>query len=85
MLIIEFFGRENSRSKPFRSSLLTMDSPDPEPTLSPVQQKMTKRELIDKERQQIVLRMLFEMQHSGIEGKFLRGTLTVMMIAASFM
>jgi hypothetical protein len=55
-----------------------MDPPDPEPSLSPVQQKKTKRELTGEERQQIVLRLLFEMQHSGIDGsKFLRGTLTV--------
>ena len=60
-----------------------MDSPDPESTLSPVQQKTTKRELTGEERQQIVSRLLFEMQDSGIEGKFLRGTLTV--VAASFM
>ena len=77
MFKIEFFGRENSRSEPFRWPLTTMDSPDPEPTLSPVQQKTTKRELAGEERQQIVSRLLFEMQYSGIEGKFLRGTLTV--------
>jgi hypothetical protein len=36
-----------------------------------------KRKLTGKERQQFVLRLLFEIQHSGIDGKFLRGTLTV--------
>ena len=51
-----------------------MDSPDPEPTLSLVQQKKTKRELNGEERQQIVSRLLFEMQHLGIEGKYLRDT-----------
>ena len=60
-----------------------MDSPDPEPTVSLVQQKKTKRELTGEERQQFVSRLLFEMQHSGIEGKFLRDTLTVN--AVSFM
>ena len=83
MLIIEFLGNENGRSEPFRWSLATMDSPDPEPTLSLVQQKKTKRELIGEKRQQIVSRLLFEMQHSGIEGKFLRDTL--MVNGASFM
>ena len=33
-----------------RWSLATMDSPDPKPTLSPVQQKTTKRELTGEER-----------------------------------
>ena len=59
-----------------------MDSRDPEPKVSHLQQKKTKRELIGEERQQIVSRLLIEMQHSGIEGKFLRGTLTV--IAGEF-
>ena len=54
-----------------------MDPLDPKPVLSPVKQKKTKRELTDKEKQQIVSRLLFEMQHSGIDGKFVRGTLTV--------
>ena len=54
-----------------------MDPPDPEAPLTPVPQKKTKRELTGEERQQIVSRLLFEMQHSGIDGKFLRGTLTV--------
>ena len=75
MFIIEFLGHENSQSEPFLWSLAMMDPPDPEPPLSHVQQKKTKRELIGKEWQQIVSRLLFEMQHSGIDGKFLRGTL----------
>ena len=45
--------------------------------LSHVQQKKTKRELTGKERQHIVSRLLFEMQCSGIDGKFLRRTLSV--------
>ena len=55
-----------------------MDPPDPEPPLSPVQQKKTKRELSTGEQtQQHVSRLLFEMQHSGIDDRFLRDTLTV--------
>ena len=68
----------------FRWSLATPGpwTLDPEPPFSPVQQKKTKRELTGKERQQIGSRLLFEMQHSGTDGKFLRGTLTV--IAGKF-
>ena len=55
-----------------------MDPPDPNPPLTPVPQKKKKRELTGKERQQIVLRLLFEMmQNLSVDGKFLRGTLTV--------
>ena len=59
-----------------------MDPPDPELPVSPVQQKKTKRELTGEERQQIVSRLLFEMQNSSIDGKFLRGTL--MAVAGKF-
>ena len=54
-----------------------MDPPDPDPPLTPVPQKKTKRELTGEERQQIVSRLLFEMQNLSVDGKFLRGTLTV--------
>ena len=53
-----------------------MDPPDPDPPLTPVLQKKAKREVIGKERQQIVSRLLFEMQNLSVDGKFLRGTLT---------
>ena len=74
MFIVEFLCRENSQSELFQWSLATMDPPDPKSTLSPVQQIKTKRKLADKESQQIVSRLLFEMQHSGIDGKFSRHT-----------
>ena len=54
-----------------------MDPPDPDPSLTPVPQKKAKRELTGEERQQIVSRLLFEMQNSSVDGKFLRDTLTV--------
>jgi hypothetical protein len=52
-----------------------MDPPDPEPPLTPVPNKNTKRELTCIERQQIVSRLMFELQERGVDGKFLRGTL----------
>ena len=54
-----------------------MDPPDPDPPLTHVSQKKTKRELIGEERHQIVSRLLFEIQNLSVDGKFLRGTLTV--------
>ena len=77
MFIIKFFNRENSRSQVFLRLLEMMDPPDPDSPLTPVPQKKTKRKLTGKERQQIVSRSLFEMQNSSVDGKFLRGKLTV--------
>ena len=59
--------------------MITRDdgSPRPRPPLIPVPQKKTKRELTGKERQQIVSRLLFEMQNPSVDGKFLCVTLTV--------
>ena len=55
-----------------------MDPPDPEPTLTPVLNKNTKRELICNERQRIVSRLMFELQERGVDGKLLRRTLKLM-------
>jgi hypothetical protein len=52
-----------------------MDPPDPEPPLTPVQNKNTKRELTCIERQQIVSKLMFELQERSVDGKFLHGTL----------
>jgi hypothetical protein len=51
-----------------------MDPPDPEPPLSPAEEKRTKKELTGKAREQIVSRLLFELKENGVDGKFLRGT-----------
>jgi hypothetical protein len=52
-----------------------MDPPDPEPPLAPVPNKNTKRELNCYEGEQIVSRLMLELQERGVDGKFLRGTL----------
>ena len=52
-----------------------MDPPDPELPLTPVPNKNTKRKLTCIETQQIVSRLMFELQERGVDGKFLRGTL----------
>ena len=75
MLKIEFFSRQNRPSLVSRHLLATMDPPDPEPPLTPVPNKKTKKELTLHERQQIVSRLLFELQVRGVDGKFSRGTL----------
>ena len=62
MLKIEFFGRQNHAILAFRHSLARMDPPDPEPPLTPVSNKKTKRELTGDKGQQIVSRLLFEIQ-----------------------
>ena len=55
MFIIEFLGQQNRETLVFWHSLATMDSPDPEPPLTPVPDKKIKRELVGDERQQIVV------------------------------
>jgi hypothetical protein len=57
-----------------------MDPPDPEPPLTPVLKKNTKRVLICIERQQIVSRLMFELQERGVDGKFLCGTLKLVAV-----
>ena len=75
MLIIEFLGCQNCAAFVFRHLLTTMDPPDPEPPLTPVPNKKTKKELTGDERQQIVSRLLSELQVRGVDRKFSRGTL----------
>jgi hypothetical protein len=50
-----------------------MDPPDPEPTLTPVLNKNTKRELFCNERQRIVSRFMFELQERGVDESFYAG------------
>ena len=58
MLKIEFFGCQNHAILVFKHSLARMDPPDPEPPLTPVPNKKTKRERIGDKRQRIVSRVV---------------------------
>ena len=58
MLKIEFFGRQNHAILVFRLSLARMDPPDPEPTLTPVPNKKTKRKRTGDKRQHIMSRVV---------------------------
>ena len=75
MLIIEFLGCQNRPAFVSRHLLTTMDPPEPQPPLTPVPNKKTKKGLTGDERQQIVSRLLFELQVRGVNRKFSRGTL----------
>ena len=75
MLIIAFLGCQNRAAFVFRHLLAMMDPPDPEPPLTPVPNKKTKKELTGDERQQIVSRLLFELHVRGVDRKFSRGRL----------
>jgi hypothetical protein len=72
MFIFEFFTRKNRPLSVFLLYLATMDPPEPEPQPRPVQEGRRERELT---RDQIVSRLLFELQTHGVDGKFARGTI----------
>jgi hypothetical protein len=60
----------------FLLQLATMDPPEPQPQPRPVQQERRKKELTGDQCNQIVSRLLFELQKHGNDGNFARGTLT---------
>ena len=53
-----------------------MDPPDAEPQPRPVQDPRRKKKLTKKERNQIVTKLLWELQNHGRDGKFAHGTIT---------
>ena len=59
-----------------------MNPPDPEPQPRLVPERRTKKELTREQRQQIVSRLLWELNEKGNDGKFARGTIPA--VAAEF-
>jgi hypothetical protein len=59
-----------------------MNPPDPEPQPRLVPERRTKKVLTREQRQQIVSRLLWELNENGNDGKFARGTIPA--VAAEF-
>ncbi len=60
---------------PLEIKIATMDPPDSEPQLRPLQERRMKKELTRDTRQRIVSRLLSELKDHGEEGRFARRTI----------